>query len=40
MASGQVVGLLRDVVRMADLIAQIAPDAEAILRRLGGGGCA
>ncbi|MEW2504526.1 MULTISPECIES: nitronate monooxygenase [unclassified Amycolatopsis] len=40
LASGQVVGLLRDLPSVADLIEGIVADAEAILRRLGDGRCA
>ncbi|MEV4597420.1 nitronate monooxygenase [Amycolatopsis sp. NPDC049253] len=40
LASGQVVGLLRDLPPVADLIDGIVADAEAILRRLGDGRCA
>ncbi|WP_326833722.1 nitronate monooxygenase [Amycolatopsis rhabdoformis] len=40
LASGQVVGLLHDLPSVAGLIEEIVADAEAILRRLGDGGCA
>ena len=40
LASGQVAGLLTDLPSVGELVANIVIDAEAILRRLGTGGCA
>ncbi|WP_431876577.1 NAD(P)H-dependent flavin oxidoreductase [Amycolatopsis sacchari] len=37
LASGQVVGLLDDLPAVADVVTEVVADAEAILRRLGGG---